>query len=57
MSNVREFWTLRVQNCASGPSARSRSLTLKINTVSATYLKNYLRSRYIEKIAHCAPAP
>ena len=28
MSNVREFWTLRVQNCASGPSARSRSLTL-----------------------------
>ena len=57
MSKVREFWTIRVQNCASGPSARSRSLTLKINTVSATYLKNYLRSRYIEKIAHCAPAP
>ena len=33
MSNVREFWTLRVQNCANGPSARSRSLTLKVQDI------------------------
>ena len=32
LSKVREFRTLRVRNCASGPSARSRTLTLNSNS-------------------------
>ena len=39
MSNFHEFWTLCVQNCTSGPSARSRRLTLK-NIITYLFVMN-----------------